>query len=85
MASWVLESPHDRAGDSAPGDGPPSRSGVPAAARLDLPIGAADTRDSMSADVLLRDAGAELFVAATAIFGREDLPRAYRRLVQALA
>jgi len=33
----------------------------------------------------LRDAGAELFVAATAIFGREDLPRAYRRLVQALA
>jgi hypothetical protein len=24
-------------------------------------------------------------VAATAIFGREDLPRAYRRLVQALA
>ena len=35
--------------------------------------------------VQLRDAGAELFVAATAIFGREDLPRAYRRLVQALA
>jgi ribulose-phosphate 3-epimerase len=35
--------------------------------------------------VELRDAGAELFVAATAIFGREDLPRAYRRLVQALA
>jgi ribulose-phosphate 3-epimerase len=33
----------------------------------------------------LRDAGADLFVAATAIFGREDLPRAYRRLVQALA
>jgi ribulose-phosphate 3-epimerase len=33
----------------------------------------------------LRDAGASLFVAATAIFGREDLPRAYRRLVQALA
>jgi ribulose-phosphate 3-epimerase len=33
----------------------------------------------------LRDAGAELFVAATSIFGREDLPRAYRRLVQALA
>ncbi|HZE29550.1 MAG TPA: ribulose-phosphate 3-epimerase [Gaiellaceae bacterium] len=33
----------------------------------------------------LRDAGAELFVAATAIFGREDLPRAYRRLVRALA
>ena len=33
----------------------------------------------------LHDAGASLFVAATAIFGREDLPRAYRRLVQALA
>ena len=33
----------------------------------------------------LRDAGADLFVAATAIFVREDLPRAYRRLVQALA
>ena len=33
----------------------------------------------------LYDAGATLLVAATAIFGREDLPRAYRRLVQALA
>jgi len=32
----------------------------------------------------LYDAGASLLVAATAIFGREDLPRAYRRLVQAL-
>jgi ribulose-phosphate 3-epimerase len=31
------------------------------------------------------DAGANLFVAGTAIFGREDLPRAYRRLVKALA
>jgi ribulose-phosphate 3-epimerase len=31
------------------------------------------------------DAGATLLVAATAIFGRDDLPRAYRRLVQALA
>jgi ribulose-phosphate 3-epimerase len=31
------------------------------------------------------DAGANLFVAGTAIFGREDLPRAYRRLVEALA
>lgn len=31
------------------------------------------------------DCGATLFVAATAIFGREDLPRAYWRLVQALA
>jgi ribulose-phosphate 3-epimerase len=33
----------------------------------------------------LHEAGATLFVAATAIFGREDLPRAYRRLVRALA
>jgi ribulose-phosphate 3-epimerase len=33
----------------------------------------------------LRDRGATLFVAASAIFGREDLPRAYRRMVQALA
>lgn len=31
------------------------------------------------------DAGAALIVAASAIFGREDLPRSYRRLVQALA
>jgi ribulose-phosphate 3-epimerase len=33
----------------------------------------------------LRERGATLFVAASAIFGREDLPRAYRRLMQALA
>jgi ribulose-phosphate 3-epimerase len=33
----------------------------------------------------LHEAGATLFVAATAIFGEEDLPRAYRRLVEALA
>jgi ribulose-phosphate 3-epimerase len=32
----------------------------------------------------VRDAGANLIVAGSAIFGREDLPRAYRRLVQAL-
>jgi ribulose-phosphate 3-epimerase len=31
------------------------------------------------------DAGADLIVCGNAIFGREDLPRAYRRLVQALA
>jgi ribulose-phosphate 3-epimerase len=31
------------------------------------------------------DAGADLLVAASAIFSREDLPRAYRRLVQELA
>jgi ribulose-phosphate 3-epimerase len=33
----------------------------------------------------LYDRGATLFVAGSAIFGREDLPRAYRRMVQALA
>ena len=33
----------------------------------------------------LRDRGVTLFVAASAIFGREDLPRAYRELVQAAA
>jgi ribulose-phosphate 3-epimerase len=33
----------------------------------------------------LREAGADLFVAGTSIFGREDLTRAYRRLVQTLA
>ena len=31
------------------------------------------------------EAGANLFVAGSAIFGHEDLPRAYRRLVQLLA
>jgi pentose-5-phosphate-3-epimerase len=31
------------------------------------------------------DAGADLLVVGTGIFGLEDLPRAYRRLVQALA
>lgn len=33
----------------------------------------------------LHEAGADLLVAGNAIFSREDLPRAYRRLVQALA
>jgi ribulose-phosphate 3-epimerase len=33
----------------------------------------------------VREAGATLFVAGTAIFGHEDLPRAYRRLVQQAA
>jgi ribulose-phosphate 3-epimerase len=33
----------------------------------------------------LHESGASLLVAASAIFAREDLPRAYRRLVQALA
>ena len=33
----------------------------------------------------LTRAGASMLVAGTSIFEREDLPRAYRRLVQALA
>jgi ribulose-phosphate 3-epimerase len=33
----------------------------------------------------VRDAGASLFVAGSSIFAGEDLPRAYRRLVQELA
>jgi ribulose-phosphate 3-epimerase len=33
----------------------------------------------------VHEAGASLLVAGSAIFGHEDLPRAYRRLVQALA
>ena len=33
----------------------------------------------------VHDAGASLLVAGNAIFAREDLPRSYRRLVQALA
>ena len=32
----------------------------------------------------VRDAGASLYVAGTSIFGREDLPRAYRRLLEEL-
>jgi ribulose-phosphate 3-epimerase len=33
----------------------------------------------------VHEAGADLLVAGSAIFSREDLPRAYRRLVQSLA
>jgi ribulose-phosphate 3-epimerase len=33
----------------------------------------------------LREAGADLFVTGSSIFGKEDLPRAYRRLLQALS
>ena len=33
----------------------------------------------------LYDAGARVFLVRTAIFSREDLPRSYRRLVQAFA
>jgi ribulose-phosphate 3-epimerase len=57
------------------------------------------TRDHLPAEVQLQvdggineeniraayHAGANLLVSASAIFSREDLPRAYRRLVQALA
>jgi ribulose-phosphate 3-epimerase len=32
----------------------------------------------------VHEAGATLLVAGTAVFGHEDLPRAYRRLVQRL-
>jgi hypothetical protein len=39
----------------------------------------------LEAFVAASDAGANLLVAGSAIFEREDLPRAYHRLVQALA
>jgi ribulose-phosphate 3-epimerase len=48
------------------------------AVQVDGGVGPDNVRD-------LYEAGANLLVAGTAIFGREDLPRAYRRLVQALA
>ena len=35
--------------------------------------------------VRVRKAGADLLIAGNGIFSREDLPQAYRRLVQALA
>ena len=46
--------------------------------QVDGGIGNENVRD-------VRDAGARLLVSGAAIFEREDLPRAYRRLVQALA
>jgi ribulose-phosphate 3-epimerase len=46
--------------------------------QVDGGVSAENTRE-------LYDAGATLLVAGTAIFEREDLPRAYRRLVQTLA
>jgi ribulose-phosphate 3-epimerase len=46
--------------------------------QVDGGIGGDNIRDAY-------EAGANLFVAGTAIFGREDLPRAYRRLVRSLA
>ncbi len=50
----------------------------PVPIQVDGGIGPGNIRD-------VHDAGANLFVAGTAIFGREDLPRAYRRLVGDLA
>jgi ribulose-phosphate 3-epimerase len=52
-----------------------------------IPPGVHIQVDGGVSDENVRDlgaAGADLFVAGTSIFGREDLPRAYRRLVQAL-
>jgi ribulose-phosphate 3-epimerase len=46
--------------------------------QVDGGVGAENVRE-------LYECGATLLVAASAIFGREDLPRAYRQLVQALA
>ncbi len=46
--------------------------------QVDGGVGAENVRE-------LYERGATLLVAASAIFGREDLPRAYRRLVQELA
>ena len=46
--------------------------------QVDGGIGKENVRD-------VRDAGARLLVSGAAIFERDDLPRAYRRLVQALA
>ena len=56
--------------------------GRAAGARCTSRSTAASTTSNVRA---IYDAGATLIVAGTAIFGREDLPRAYRRLVQALA
>ncbi len=47
-----------------------------------IQVGGGITHDNVRE---LYDAGARLLVVGTAIFEREDLPRAYRRLVQALA
>jgi ribulose-phosphate 3-epimerase len=46
--------------------------------QVDGGIGPENTRD-------VRDAGANLFVAGTSVFGQDDIARAYTRLVQALA
>jgi ribulose-phosphate 3-epimerase len=46
--------------------------------QVDGGIGPENIRD-------VRDAGANLFVAGTSVFGQDDIARAYTRLVQALA
>jgi len=50
--------------------------------RVHLQVDGGITNDNIRS---VYDAGADLIVCGTAIFGMEDLPRAYRRLVQLLA
>jgi len=56
------------------------RAGLPAGVHVQVDGGI--TNDNIRS---VYDAGADLIVCGTAIFGMEDLPRAYRRLVQSLA
>jgi ribulose-phosphate 3-epimerase len=56
------------------------RSALPAHTHLQVDGGLAN--DNIRS---VYDAGADLLVCGSAIFGREDLPRAYRRLIQLLA
>jgi ribulose-phosphate 3-epimerase len=56
------------------------RSALPA--RVHLQVDGGVTSENIRS---IFDAGADLFVAGTAIFGLEDLPQAYLRLVQELA
>jgi ribulose-phosphate 3-epimerase len=56
------------------------RSALPAGVHLQVDGGV--TNENIRS---IYDAGADLIVAGTAIFGMEDLPRAYHRLVQELA
>jgi len=56
------------------------RSALPAQAHLQVDGGIAN--DNVRS---VYEAGADLLVCGSAIFGREDLPRSYRRLVQQLA
>ena len=51
-------------------------------AQVHLQVDGGVTNDNIRS---VYDAGADLIVCGTAIFGMEDLPRAYRRLVQLLA